>query len=272
MPVLWVPDMDGLVQNSGDHEQTWLDMVHDHQDFEERVYLCTQCSSTLDVARYLASKKALDPWDSVLAGSQWAGRGQLRRPWVSTVGNLYVTWRLPQAPPSWSPLLSVLVGYVLCLALRHLGVHVFLKWPNDLIWQGRKVGGILLEERGSVLLAGLGLNLLSCPSQDELRAGHVLPAGSLGNFFSNLNILQLWLRLVHLVRFRYSATLSHGVPWEFVQSLNPVLAFLGHEVLITSQDFSSRGTLLGLSADGGVILQQAGQTKCYYSGSLTLER
>ncbi|NCB27933.1 MAG: hypothetical protein EOM62_21150, partial [Bacteroidia bacterium] len=60
---------------------------------DERVYLCGPCSSALDVATHLAGQGSLDPWDSVLATRQWAGRGQMRRTWISQPGNLFAAWR-----------------------------------------------------------------------------------------------------------------------------------------------------------------------------------
>ncbi len=50
------------------------------------------------------------------------------------------------------------------------GAAVRIKWPNDLLVDGRKVGGILVEERGGVVVAGLGLNLGGAPRDHALRA------------------------------------------------------------------------------------------------------
>lgn len=272
MPILWIPNIDGLVSASID-ELAWarsmFDSAHDLEQ-QDRVYLCPACSSTLDVAHYLTLKNKLDHWDSVLALRQWSGRGQLRREWISEPGNLFAAWRLPMPNENWSGLLPILVGFVVCQSLRELDVEVFLKWPNDLLWQESKVGGILIEERGNVLLAGIGINLHSCPSNTALRAGHAFPAQSIGSVLPELTILELWLRLVHSARLRYSQLLSRWNPLEFVQSIESTLAFVGTRIQIVDHESLIQGLYAGLSPDGGIILRTGDKTRTIYSGSLSL--
>lgn len=107
----------------------------------------------------LAGRGWLEPWDSVLAVSQTAGRGQLRRQWVSPPGNVYAALRLPLTPPFDGTAAAPVMGMLLAQGLRQGGWPIWLKWPNDLVLCGadgipRKLAGILLEERGGVLLAG----------------------------------------------------------------------------------------------------------------------
>ncbi len=59
------------------------------------VIVCGPCTSSLDAAHALAAADALPEWGAVLAVSQRAGRGQLRRPWESPPGNIYAAMRLP---------------------------------------------------------------------------------------------------------------------------------------------------------------------------------
>jgi BirA family biotin operon repressor/biotin-[acetyl-CoA-carboxylase] ligase len=274
VPVLWISHIKGLIDSSPDDMTLAQSLLGSEQNVEskERIYLCPSCSSTLDVAHYLAQKDALDPFDSVLALRQWSGRGQLRRQWISEPGNLFVTWRLPQPHEQWSGLLPILVGFVLCQGLRTVGVDVFLKWPNDLLWQNSKVGGILIEERGDVLLAGIGLNLASCPEPFLLREDHAFPAQNLASALPDLTILELWLRLVHLAQFRYSFILSCFDPLEFVQFIEPVLAFVGTRVRIADHRSIIQGVYVGLSPDGGLILKTENTSRILYSGSLSTEK
>lgn len=272
MPVLWTSNIEGLVRASTE-EQALAQSLFDSANistFEERVYLCPACSSALDVAHHLAQKGDLDVWDSVLTLRQWSGRGQLRRKWISEPGNLFVAWRLPVPNDGWGGLLSILVGFVICHGLREWGLEVCLKWPNDLLWQNGKIGGILIEERGDVLLAGIGINLLSHPTDTFLRAGHAFPAQSLGNALPHMSVLDLWLQLVHFARFRYLFTLSYFTPQEFVRSIESTLAFLGDWIHLEDHDSLIQGTYVGLSPDGGIILRAGSKTQTMYSGSLSL--
>ena len=106
----------------------------------------------------------------VVAEHQTAGRGRLDRTWETparsalTVSVLLV----PHAPASDWPWLPLLTGYAASVALRRLGADAALKWPNDLLLDDRKVGGILTERidapRGPAVIVGVGLNV------DQTRA------------------------------------------------------------------------------------------------------
>ena len=100
-----------------------------------------------------------------LAEYQRAGRGRIGRDWVSPFGaNLYLSilWRFED--PTQVAGLSLAVGVSVVRALRALGLpDISLKWPNDLLWEGAKLGGILLEVAGEAhgqcaVVIGLGLN------------------------------------------------------------------------------------------------------------------
>lgn len=273
MPVVWTPEIPGIAEALPPTDSTLFAIgeLSLERRMAERIHVCGPCSSVLDVALHLARRGCLDPWDSVLAVRQWAGRGQMRRTWVSEPGNLFAAWRLPAPPSEWQGMLSVLMGWVLCLGLGEVGAALRLKWPNDLLLQGRKVGGILIEERGEVLLAGIGLNLISCPDDAALRADRACPAGSLGHLMGGLSIFGLWSRLVHFGRLRYSTALSASTPLEFSQSIEPMLAYLGSVVLVGDNRSSVRGVLSGIAADGGLVLRVEGESRIVHCGSLTLE-
>ena len=98
---------------------------------------------------------------------QNAGRGRRGRSWVAPFGSgvcMSVGWQFAEAPPTFSAL-SLAVGVAVVKAFRRLGIEgVGLKWPNDLQWQGRKLGGILIEMRGesagpAQVIIGIGINM-----------------------------------------------------------------------------------------------------------------
>ncbi|MEA3274139.1 MAG: bifunctional biotin--[acetyl-CoA-carboxylase] ligase/biotin operon repressor BirA [Pseudomonadota bacterium] len=101
-----------------------------------------------------------------LAERQTAGRGRRGRTWVSPFGsNVYlsVLWRYPFGPAELGGL-SLASGTAIAGALQAQGVEgIALKWPNDVLWQRRKLAGLLLEVAGeahgpSLVVVGLGLN------------------------------------------------------------------------------------------------------------------
>ena len=162
-------------------------------DVPASTYLGGKCASTFTLAWKLLENGLLPAWGAVLCSCQTEGRGQLRRPWHSPRGNLYVSFRLPADPNLRGDAASLVVGGLLVRAFARLGFPLSLKWPNDLLLEeSAKVGGLLLEERDGVILAGLGINLAEAPPAALMRADratraavllphHALPDGDPAN-------------------------------------------------------------------------------------------
>jgi len=120
--------------------------------------------------------------------AQSAGRGRRGRQWLSPFArNIYCTIGISRdIPAARQGLLSIVTGIALCRTLRQAtGLQLQLKWPNDLLLDGHKLGGILIESRtlcaGRFFFAvGFGLNLMM--SADEL-ASLDRPATSIGQNF-----------------------------------------------------------------------------------------
>ncbi len=98
---------------------------------------------------------------------QHAGRGRRGRSWLAPFGSgltFSVAWTFADAPAGL-PALGLAVGAGVAQALRDIGLEAAgVKWPNDLVWRGRKLGGLLLQLRSEAggpasVVAGLGLNL-----------------------------------------------------------------------------------------------------------------
>jgi BirA family biotin operon repressor/biotin-[acetyl-CoA-carboxylase] ligase len=120
--------------------------------------------STNAVAMELGEKEALHG-TVVVADLQTQGRGRLGRSWVSPRGNIHMSVLLrPALAPADVPLLTMTASVGCARALREIaGLNVEIKWPNDLMVSGRKLGGILTEakSRGKKILfavVGIGIN------------------------------------------------------------------------------------------------------------------
>ncbi|MGB3203236.1 MAG: biotin--[acetyl-CoA-carboxylase] ligase [Nodosilinea sp.] len=100
----------------------------------------------------------------LVAATQQAGRGQWGRQWQSPPGGLYLSLGLkPDLPASRSSYLTLASAWGVATSLANLGLPVQVKWPNDLVAEGKKLGGVLAEthiENGRVqtVVIGLGLN------------------------------------------------------------------------------------------------------------------
>ncbi|MDF1579054.1 MAG: biotin--[acetyl-CoA-carboxylase] ligase [Desulfurivibrionaceae bacterium] len=108
------------------------------------------------------------PTDTVVAAeSQAGGRGRLGRSWHSPAGsNLYFSMILrPALPPEDLPKITLAAGLALCLAVEKVtDLSLMLKWPNDLLLDGRKLAGILAETvnikgEPTAVVLGVGLNV-----------------------------------------------------------------------------------------------------------------
>ncbi|MEE9300236.1 MAG: biotin--[acetyl-CoA-carboxylase] ligase [Alphaproteobacteria bacterium] len=136
-----------------------------------RLISCDSVGSTNDEAKRLAL--AGEESGAVLwAREQTAGRGRRGRPWVSPPGNLYCSLLLKADwPPFRASQLSFVTALGVCEAIDQLvdRPRVRCKWPNDVLMQGRKLAGVLLEsaseQSGQVdwLVLGLGVNIVSHP-------------------------------------------------------------------------------------------------------------
>lgn len=101
------------------------------------------------------------------ADHQTAGRGRSGRDWISESGNLYATML---SPSDLRPATAALTSFVACLAVADLldtlsGApdRTALKWPNDPLFDGRKIAGVLLESGPGWLAVGIGVNLAHYP-------------------------------------------------------------------------------------------------------------
>lgn len=134
-----------------------------------RLLALPELDSTNDEARRLVETGERGPlW--VVADRQTNGRGRLRREWVSPVGNLHASLVFGEySQPSLAPQLGFVTGVAAMRALRaSAGDRDFqLKWPNDMLFEGAKLGGILLEGVSAgaapVAIIGVGVNVSQAP-------------------------------------------------------------------------------------------------------------
>ncbi|MGC1495176.1 MAG: biotin--[acetyl-CoA-carboxylase] ligase [Sulfitobacter sp.] len=141
--------------------------------------------STLSEAARIASDIPGPTW--ILALEQTAARGRRGRAWSTPRGNFAGTLIMRRVD---EPGVAALRSFVTSLALLRAfvattgqGDRFALKWPNDVLLDGGKVAGILLESSGEHLIIGVGVNLAHAPTADQVEARAVTPvslAGALG--------------------------------------------------------------------------------------------
>ena len=135
-------------------------------------------STNNEAQRLAASGEAGPVW--IIADRQTAGRGRRGRAWSTDTGNLATTLLLrPDAPPAIVGQLS----FVAALAAAEMASHfapsatVTVKWPNDVLAEGKKLAGLLLEAGPGWLAVGIGVNLASAPEATEFPATSLAQLG-----------------------------------------------------------------------------------------------
>ena len=229
-----------------------------------RLHYFDRVSSTMDVLHELAGAGA-EAGSAVLAGEQLEGRGSRGRSWHSPPGGLWLSVLFRPRVVQGLEVISLRAGLAVAEAMQPLvSEPLQLKWPNDLILQGRKLGGVLCEARwqGESLGwvgVGVGVNVKN-RLPDDLEAGAVSLAGS--GIFPDLG--DLADRIVAALR-KLELNGSELSPSELKR-------FAARDWL---QGRTIRepvaGTVRGLSADGALVVQpDTGPAIPLRTGSVTL--
>lgn len=231
-----------------------------------------ETTSTMDEARAGADLQGhASRGVAYVAGRQTAGRGRQGRQWLSEPGDgLYVTYHLVPATPRASSLFAVAGAMAAADAVRDVaGVEPALKWPNDLLLDGRKLAGILAEarfgERVDVFL-GIGINVRTKALPPHIRsiatsiedAGGVLP-----------RIEQLLAALSVTLEQRIDAVELASLA--LVEEWKRRLVTIGQEVRLASPDGRvHEGEAVDVTATGDLVLRHAdGTTGEYAAGDVT---
>jgi BirA family biotin operon repressor/biotin-[acetyl-CoA-carboxylase] ligase len=130
----------------------------------------------------------------IVSRRQTAGRGRHGRTWVSEPGNLYATLLLSHpAPPAQTPQLAFVAGVAVYDAVADaappLQPRLMLKWPNDLLCDGAKLAGILIEGEGDAAAVGIGVNCRHHPTETTYPATDLSACGAAASSEDLMGIL-----------------------------------------------------------------------------------
>lgn len=227
--------------------------------------------STNTLAQELARRQA--PEGTILvAEAQTAGRGRLGRQWLSPFGaGLYCSLILrPPLPPADLPKLTLLAAVAVVRAIREVtGIDTRIKWPNDILLAGKKVGGILTEteaEQDQVhhVVLGIGLNVNTRDFPEPLAA----VATSLAAGGRTWDRNQLLRRLLQVLDELYDQFLAQDYG-RILAAWRQAAATLGNWVQVRQGERCYTGLALDITADGALILREAdGQQRVVVAGEI----
>ena len=209
----------------------------------------------------------------LVAGSQTAGRGRAGRPWQSAAGaslTFSLAWKFHRALPQLVGL-PLAVGVAIADALQGCGVEAQLKWPNDVLLDGRKLAGILIETAaapdGVWAVIGIGINL-ALPN--ELAERIDSPATALPRLSVTPDEL-----LATLLNTLAEALISFGATGlaSFTGRWNALHAWRGEQVvLLDCGQTRQQGVAVGIDDSGRLLIDTAEGRVAVLSGDVTLRR
>lgn len=214
--------------------------------------------STNDIAKSLLENGAGEG-TVIRADRQTAGRGRRGREWISESGNLYCSFILkPQCPLSQANQLSFVMALAVgetILSFLSLPESLSYKWPNDLLLNKEKVGGILIEteskggQQVESCVVGIGVNLQSCPSNMSY------PVTSLKNHAKMTPILEvLFSELLDKIKTFYHIWKQDGFEPIREKWLHRAYS-LGEDLSIVVGEKKIRGKFIGLDSSGGLLIK-----------------
>ncbi len=244
-----------------------------------------QAGSTNDLAHAAARAGAAEGL-VILADEQTAGRGRLDRRWWAPPGMalLFSLLLRPDLPVTHAGQLTMCLGLAAAEAGESVtGLRIGLKWPNDLVHAGRKLGGMLAEveldgERIRYAVLGLGLNVnmdFAVPAESaagaampaELRDQAVSLAMLLGHPVDRANLLAALFASFETHYDRLLAGQSPHTAWA------ARLDTLGQRVRVTLPDGACIGIATGVTPEGGLILAaDDGAERTIWAGDVTAVR
>lgn len=238
----------------------------------ERILRIKSCSSTNDHAEKLALEGG-EEGAVVIADEQTEGRGTKERTWFSARNKglyLSIILRPPQRNISLLPLLA---GVAVSDALYEAeGIRIGLKWPNDLIWKNKKLGGVLCEgsfsgDHLNYVILGIGLNIRHGKGDfpEEIRSSATsLQIITEKKVDKDLLCEKLWDSL----NLWYGCFL-HKEARVIVETFQRYAVFHpGERIILDTEEGQLSGIYCGIDTRGGLILEYQKKKKSFFAAQI----
>jgi len=219
---------------------------------KESIHYQETVDSTMTVAKQLA-RKGCHHFTVVIADRQTSGRGRLSRAWHSRDGGLYFTVILrPEIPPPLMSRYGFAASLVLARVLKNeFGIDARVKWPNDILVNGRKLCGMLSEmevvgEHVEFLNVGIGINVNNHPAVDEPNAVSIRDI--LGREIQRKTLLSCFLD-------QFEQEIALQSQEQIMVEWKKCTETLGKEVKIVTVNHTISGKALDVDETGALLLE-----------------
>ncbi len=231
----------------------------------KKVLKYDRVSSTNDVCLELIEKGEREG-TAVIALSQTGGRGRRGRAWISPENTgVYLSFimTVPQKYPAGLVPLALALSVLRCVKQTTPGASI--KWPNDVLLNGKKVAGCLAEARKGLIVAGIGVNLNNDPGSfpdqmDRIATSLSIETGKKQDreMFSVLLLSELG---------SVFAGLEENGQKDFIKELKASCSTLGTGRQYLGKDGPATGTARDIDSSGGLIIERSdGKIEVIYSG------
>lgn len=265
-------------------------------DTSRPVYFYPAVPSTNDVARELAEARGAPAGTLVVADLQTRGRGRRGRTWHSPAGGIYLSVvQRPRCHPRHAPLIALTSALAVALAVEELcGVSASIKWPNDVLVDGRKLCGVLVElaadqEAVRWAVIGIGVNVVPIrqmpsegppPSQAASPSRWAppgpeesLPPISLAELGCPVGRATLIARIVRELENcleRLDRDAAGASRW-VAEAVEARLAWKGQDVRVETASGAVEGVLVGVEPTGALVVRDpAGRVQTLFAGDVSL--
>ncbi len=227
------------------------------------LHVVQKVDSTLNEASRIAPTAQGPVW--IMAHHQTAARGRRGRAWENPKGNLAATLLLrPEGSPEQAALRSFVAALALfdaCIAVTGRAAGLSLKWPNDVLLNGGKLAGILLESTGqgrgvNHLAIGIGVNLTEAPGTDAVEKGAVRPVSLLSETGAHVEPEDFLTELAAAYAVLETQFTTFGFEPIRTAWLSRA-ARLGEVITARAGGLEAVGTFETVDADGNLVLNTA---------------
>jgi BirA family biotin operon repressor/biotin-[acetyl-CoA-carboxylase] ligase len=241
-------------------------------DIGAKIFRVKSCPSTNDLAKELALSGE-EEGTVVISDEQTKGRGMKGRKWHSARKKgiyLSVILRPPHSNISLLPLVAGLA--VTDAVFNSVGLRVKLRWPNDLIWGKKKLGGILCEggfsgDRINYAILGIGLNINHGRDDfpEEIRhQATSLELISKEDVDEDILLKNLW----HALNQWYGRFLQNEKDKIVCHFQENSILPLGKEITLVTESGEVSGVYGGIHSQGSLILESQGKRKSFFSAEI----
>jgi BirA family biotin operon repressor/biotin-[acetyl-CoA-carboxylase] ligase len=245
--------------------------------FGRRTFFSREATSTNDWGKELA-RLGVEEGTVVVAETQTSGHGRLGRQWVSPKGGLWFSVVLrPELSPSEAVGLVFMAGLSVAEVLhRKYGLKVETKWPNDVLVNGKKICGVLVEmstigTKVSFVIVGVGINANFDVEQsfsEPLLAGATSLKEELGR---KVRLERLLGDLLEELENAYDQSVN-GISSATMEKWKSYAGFIGRKVKVTTEDGKISGLALDVNREGALILKLTnGRTRHFFVGDISMK-